>query len=385
MSILKVDAIRGNNSSNNDIEIGSNGEVEFKSPAVFSNPASTFAYTNLFINGNFLVWQRRTSKSITNDDYATADRWRTTIDTMGTWTQSRSTDVPTAAGAGFAYSLKMNPTVADGSPAASDQIFIEQRLEGQEISHLQKGTINAQSLTLSFWVKSNKVGTYIIEIKDYDNTRSICKSYTIDSSNTWEKKELTFIGDTSGVLDVDTNASLGVRWYLGAGTTFTSGTLQTSWGITNNPNIAVGQVNVADNTSNEWYMTGCQLELGEKASSFAFEPYTVTEKKCMRYFQLLYSGLSFTGWYRGDGSNILGYFHYFIEKMRATPSIDDGLSNMGNFIGGLAGGGIGYGEITTGRNHVRFRLFGVSGSAVNQWFTGTNPRINTNIPLESEI
>ena len=150
---------------------------------------------NLLINGGMNVWQRQTSRSgITTTDHHTADRFLTTIVSLGTWTQSRSTDVPSAQG--FGYSLKMDCTTATASPGATGAILIQQKIEGQNVQHLLKGTSSAKAVTVSFWVKSNKTGTYILEIEDYDNTRHICKAYTIDTANTWEKKELTFDADT---------------------------------------------------------------------------------------------------------------------------------------------------------------------------------------------
>jgi hypothetical protein len=237
---------------------------------------------NLLINGGMNVWQRSTSTSVSTDTYSTVDRFKTRVGAMGAFTVSRSTDVPSAQG--FSYSTKWDCTTADASPAAGDFIIFEQRMEGQNLQHLLKGTSSAKALTLSFWVKSNKTGTYIVEMRDIDNARTISKSYTIDSASTWEKKTITFDGDTSGVFDNDNNASLYLQMWLGAGSTYSSGTLNTSWSSDTSANRAVGQVNLADSTSNELYITGVQLEVGEAATDFQFEPYQTTDLKCRRYY-----------------------------------------------------------------------------------------------------
>jgi hypothetical protein len=239
---------------------------------------------NIIINGDMSIAQRGTSESgITDDGYYTVDRWKTDCDTLGTWTQSQSTDVP--SGQGFANSLKMDCTTADASPSASDKLTIQTRFEGQMLQYLKKGTSSAKSLTLSFWVKSNKTGTYIIEFEDSDNARKFSKSYTIDTADTWEKKTITFAGDTSGTLDNDANRSLNLFFWLGAGTNFTSGTLNTSWNASvSDSDRAVGQVNLADSTSNEWYVTGVQLEVGTAASDFEFLPTDVNLQRCQRYY-----------------------------------------------------------------------------------------------------
>jgi len=274
MSFVKTGAFRGLSSDSDDIKIDSSGNVAIVNGNIVNK--------NLIINGGMNVWQRSTSVSVSTDIYSTVDRWKTRVSGLGAFTISRSTDVPSAQG--FGYSLKLDCTTADASPAAGDFLQIQQIIEGQNLQHLLKGTSNAKAITMSFWVKSNKTGTYIASLYDGDNTRRISKSYTIDSASTWEKKTITFPGDTSGTLDNDNGASLWVQWWLGAGSNFTSGTLATSWESNTSANAAVGIVNLADSTSNELYITGCQLEVGENASGFEFEPYETVLRKCQRYY-----------------------------------------------------------------------------------------------------
>ena len=256
-------------------------------------------FRNIIINGDMSIAQRSTSvSSITSSTYNTIDRLFTGASSAGTWTQSQSTDVPT--GQGFATSAKMDCTTANTSLGSSARLQITQYIEGQNLQYLKKGTSSAESTTLSFWVKSNKTGTYICELLDADNSnRHINKSYTISSANTWEKKTITFAGDTTGAFDNDANRSLDLNFWLVAGSTFSSGTLQTSWGANTSANRAVGQVNLADSTSNEWYVTGVQLEAGQTSSDFEFLPVDVNFQRCQRYF---YKLIDVPG---GDGN---GYF-----------------------------------------------------------------------------
>ena len=241
-------------------------------------------FRNLVINGDISIAQRASSTaSITGNGYHTIDRFNTINTTLGTWTQSQDTDVP--SGYGFAKSLKMDCTTADASPASGDRLDIQQKFEGQNLQHLKKGTSSAESLTLSFWVKATKTGTNIVELWDSDNTRQISQSYTISSSDTWEKKTLTFAGDTTGALGNDNGNSLQVSWFLAVGSDYSSGTLSTSWTSNTNANRAVGQVNHADSTSNNFWITGVQLEVGTSASDFEFVPYDVNLQRCKRYCQ----------------------------------------------------------------------------------------------------
>ena len=310
-------------------------------------------YRNIIINGDMSIAQRGTStSSITGNGYHTIDRFQTILTTLGTWTQSQDTDVP--SGQGFVKSLKMACTTADASPAAGDMLLVTQVFEGQNLQYLKKGTASAQSLTASFWVKSNKTGTYIGELYDVDNSRSISKSFTINSADTWEQKTITYAGDTTGAFDNDNAGSLYFSFFLGAGSNRTSGTLQTSWGTFTEANRAVGQVNLADSTSNYINITGVQLEAGTTASDFEFLPVDVNLKRCQRYFQKTYNldtapGTATdvgVGWTSGssDSAGNVSYLPNFMCSMRTSPTVTgyarDGTSGQGYFNrSGTAGNG----------------------------------------------
>ena len=294
--------------------------------------ANNVNFRNIIINGDMSIAQRGTSTTSisSGSNYYTVDRNKVFVNSGGTWTMTQETDAP--SGQGFVKSLKMDCTTANASLSAGSYVFISQRFEGQNLQYLKKGTSSAESLTASFWVKSNKTGTYILEIKDSDNTRTINKSYTISSADTWEKKTITFDGDTTGTLDNDNNQSIQFNFYLAAGTDYTSGTLQTSWGAQVTANRAVGQVNLADSTSNEWYITGVQLEAGTSASDFEFLPVDVNLRRCERYYQksFNYSTLpadntnsEFIYQYIEpySGGNMAGLRTHYNTVMRAKPTV----------------------------------------------------------------
>ncbi len=244
----------------------------------------------LVINGDMQVSQRGTSTTgITSGSVIyTTDRWRFDVNALGTWTVTQADDAPT--GSGFQHSWKADCTTADASPAAGDYFYFSHRFEGQDLQLFKKGTSSAEKMTVSFWVKSAKTGTYILEIDDNDNTRNINQAYTISSADTWEKKVLSFDGDTTGALDNDNAHSMRLIWWLGAGTTYSSGTLETSWASTTSANRAVGQVNLGDSTDNDWYITGVQLEVGEYTADtippFQHELYGDNLARCQRYCQV---------------------------------------------------------------------------------------------------
>ena len=242
---------------------------------------------NLLINGAMQVAQRGTSTaSITASGYYTADRWKYAISSLGTWTQTVENDAPT--GSGFRKSMKYLCTTADASPAAGDLAIHHQILEGQNLQAIRKGTASAQQVTVSFWVKSNKTGTYVVDIYDEDNNRGCSKSYTINVSNTWEYKSLLFPADVTGAFDNDANASAHFRWWLGAGSSYQTAPLQTAWAASS-ASVAAGQVNVADAINNFWQITGCQVTVGAVAVPFDFKSFADDLRDCQRYYEKSYN------------------------------------------------------------------------------------------------
>ena len=278
---------------------------------------------NILINGAMTVAQRYTSKaSISSGDFFVVDRFGGYINAAGTWTVQQDSDVP--AGQGFGSSAKFDCTTANGSLGSGAELLFRQRIEGRNLQNLLKGTSSAKKTIVQFWVKSNKTGTYICELFDNDNSgRHIGKAYTISSADTWEHKTITFEGDTTGTLGNDSNTSLTMSWWLAAGSSISSGTLQTSWGARTDANRAVGNVNLADNTSNEWYITGIQFEVGETFTEFEHEPFERTFLKCSRYFQKYYAGNNYTIFLNGGIDSASGSAHLqsaLRTQMRATPT-----------------------------------------------------------------
>jgi hypothetical protein len=238
-------------------------------------------FRNIIINGDMSIAQRGTSSSNVSTGYHTCDRWNV-IRGAGTLDVSQETDAPT--GSGFVKSFKFLENGSGASPSAGDRNYFQQRIEGQNLQYLKKGTSSAQQLTLSFHIKATVTGTYIAELFDTDNSRQVSKTYTVNSSNTWEYKTITFPADTTGAFNNDNDVSLDVSLYLTAGSNFTSGTLNTTWNSNTNANRAVGQVNALASANDLVQFTGVQLEAGETASDFEFLPHDVNLQRCLRYY-----------------------------------------------------------------------------------------------------
>jgi hypothetical protein len=240
---------------------------------------------NLIFNGAMQIAQRNTSVTTitTNDAVLTADRWKVTSGSLGTWTMNVESNGPTSTG--LRKSSNLICTTANTSPPASSYLIFKQDMEGQMMQSIKKGTPGAEQVTVSFWVKSSNTGTFIAEMVDDDNSRSCSQTFTINTANTWEKETITFPADTTGQLDNDNARSMELNFWFGAGSTFTGGTLQTSWGAYTDNKRAVGQLNLANRVGNYIAFTGVQWEIGPVATPFEFEDIGTTLRKCQRYYE----------------------------------------------------------------------------------------------------
>ena len=281
--------------------------------SVYDNNALT--NRNLVINGAMQVAQRGTSSTGlgASSGYFTVDRFNPNFNaTAGrlTMTQETITDLP-----GFTKCIKYACTTADTSIASNEEFGILYRMEGQDLQQFKKGTSGALRKTLSFYVKGNASATYVVELMDSDNSsRHIGATFSVTTD--WTRVEITFPGDTTGALDDDSAASLDLQFFLHAGSNNTSGTLQTDWGALDQTARAVGNVNLADSTDNEWYITGVQLEVGSTETPFEYRSFGEEKKLCERYYFQTQSQ-NFAGVATSTNRVTTGYR---IPDMRATPS-----------------------------------------------------------------
>ncbi len=240
---------------------------------------------NLIINGAMQVAQRGSVADL-QTGYGACDRFRLASNSAARFDTSQSTDVP--SGQGFSKSLKLDCSTADTSLAAGDYYLINHMIEGQNLQQLGLyGSSSAKQCTLSFWVKSPKTGTHNLEIESVDGGVFNIHQYTISSANTWQNVKITFDGYQTTAIANDNTSGLVVNWWLLAGTTFSGGSYSANTWTSTNANRAVGQVNVADSTSNDFYLTGVQLEVGDTATDFEHRTFADELAKCQRYCQRL--------------------------------------------------------------------------------------------------
>jgi len=289
---------------------------------------------NLIINGAMTVAQRATSGSISTStpNYASVDRFKTEAyaadQFAGTWAQV--TDAPT----GFSYSVKWTTTTAETAIDAAELFDVRHIIEAQNVTHLEYGSSDAKTCTLSFYVKASVTGTFTCNIYNLDSNRHLVIEYTINASNTWEKKTLTIVGDTGGSnFNNDTGGGLQITWNLAAGSDYSGTAVTGSWAAYSGPAFAgANQSNAIGTTLNAtWQLTGVQLEVGSQSTPFEHETFDTTLRKCQRYFCRTYQYGTGTGTATSSGcvaTSLSATFSYagagtwqFPVSMRAAPSV----------------------------------------------------------------
>ena len=239
---------------------------------------------NLVINGAMQVSQRSTSDTSVHASgfyscdrfsvfYSAEDELRNTI--------TQSSDGPD----GFANSFKIETTTAESAVASDERLYVMYKAEGQDLQSLGYGTSAAKKTTLSFYVKSSVTGTYAVSLYQADGNDVISDTYTINSANTWERKTITFVGNTAAAIANDNSVGITVYFGIMLGSNYTSGS-NSVWAEYSNPNFFAGhaQNGVATTTNATWQITGVQWELGEQATPFEHRSYADEYQKCLRYY-----------------------------------------------------------------------------------------------------
>ena len=230
---------------------------------------------NRIINGDMRIDQR--GAVVTTNGAYTVDRWQLQFVTTGAVQCAQSSDFPT----GFDNSLVFDVTTADTSIAAGEYGVLTQYIEGLNTSDLAWGTASAQTVTLSFWVKSTTTGTYCVSFRNSGNSRSYVATYSVASANTWEYKTITVSGDTSGTWLGTNVVGISIAFCFAVGSTFqtTAGAWQAGSFLGTS-----AQTNLLASTANEIRITGVQLEPGAVTTPFERRSYGQELALCQRYF-----------------------------------------------------------------------------------------------------
>ena len=275
MSTIKVNKIEHTGTTAGGVEVDSSGHVQVD--GVQMPTAGPLSNRNKIINGNMRIDQRNSGSSVTADNSFAVDRFVFRTVGGGAITAQQSTTAPS----GFVNSYSITVSTADSSIASTDNYQLVHRIEGNNTADLMFGTSSAKTVTLSFWVRSSVTGTFGGNLQNNAADRSYVFQYTINTADTWEYKTITVAGDTSGTWLTTNAAGVCVTWDLGSGTDF-EGTAN-SWNAANKRR-ASGNVQLIGQANATLFLTGVQLEVGEKATPFEHRSYSDELARCHRYY-----------------------------------------------------------------------------------------------------
>ena len=348
-------------------------------------------FRNKIINGNMAIDQRNAGASLTitaNPQY-TLDRWYAGVTNASKISVQQSSTAPT----GFTKSMLVT-SLAATTPGTSEVYYMQQSIEGYNVSNLDFGLATAKTITISFWVRSSLTGAFGAVLLNASSNRSFPFNYTISTADTWTKITQTIIGDTTGTWATDNSAGFQLRFGLGAGATY-QGTAG-SWGTTNAV-TTTGATSVVGISGATFYITGVQLEVGTTATDFENLQYTTQLQLCQRYFEksaaqnVSITTANTTSWiicvYSTTVSNGQNYANckYSVTK-RATPTVSiypygtpTNLGRVSNDTGGDFGANSGF--VNTGYD----QGFSVSNNSGGTLTTGAQKQFIGNWYAQAEL
>ena len=287
-------------------------------------------FKNRIINGAMVIDQRNAGASVTPNNNYTLDRWAFGNSQTSKFTSQQNQGAVTPP-AGFTNYLGVTSSSAY-SVTSTDEFELIQYIEGFNTADLSWGTASAQTITLSFWVRSSLTGTFGGSLSNHAGNRGYAFSYTINAANTWEQKSITIAGDTTGTWQTGNLKGIALLFSLGAGSSMlaTAG----SWGASF-PRGATGQVNLVGTNGATFYITGVQLEKGSTATSFDYRPYGTELALCQRYYEVGTSSNTFfwSGVTIATAGTYYGNKTFCVPK-RAAPTISTSNESINGFASG---------------------------------------------------
>ena len=272
-------------------------------------------------------WQRGTTFTTVASGTYTADMMIWNQSGVGVVDVLKTAEAPTVSQAKVltSHCFHVDCTTVDASIAAADYYFCGYKVEGYDFS-----VIAQMSMTLSFWVKSTKTGIFCVAVQNSGGNRSYISEYTVNTTNTWEKKTITITaspstGDwnyTNGIgLLIYFSLAIGSNYHTTANAWQASSYLATS-----------NQVNGLDSIANDFKLALIKLESGGVATPWEKENEQQVLAKCQRYYFKTFNqgvtpaaaGADYAGClaYNAQvaGVSQSGVLLSFPVTMRATPS-----------------------------------------------------------------
>jgi hypothetical protein len=321
---------------------------------------------NLIINGDMNIAQRvaypNTQPAVQYNGYYTIDRFSQQLSSAGTFTMAQALDAPDE----FTHSYKITTTTADSTPNVN---IIRYMYEGTNMQHLAYGTPSAKPMVISFWVKSNKTGTYSFNIEQKKTSSTFdmfLHSYTIENQGVWEKKVITIPPNTSNVIYNANVNSINLHWWLGSSAGYQNDSrVEDQWVNYTGGNLTTSdQVNIGDQNNNYFALTGVQLEVGKVATPFEHRSYGEELALCQRYYQASEGTGYNNGFVLIEYNDRFRGRYIFPVTMRADPTVVTDFTNAYAYSQGnnVALGGLGWG--TDNQKPTGFRVNSASNTTL---------------------
>jgi len=307
--------------------------VTFNDSSLQGAAASPFGLKNRIINGDMVIDQRNNGASVglSGSSRYAVDRFIAFYTSPGgAATAQQSSTAPAGFNRSLVYTVTTGASITTG-----DYNCIQQNIEGLNVSDLGWGTANAQTVTLSFWVRSSLTGTFSGSLVNSAQNRSYVFTYTINAANTWEKETITIPGDTTGTWLTTNGTGISIYWNMG----FQSGSLTSTtntWLAGAFTGVTSG-VTPSTTTGATFFLTGVQLERNTTATPFEWIPYTTELQLCQRYYWK-FTGPSFAGVCAGYSNSTTGgnFIITYPVTMRAAPTFSTGGLSINNTAGNYA-------------------------------------------------
>jgi hypothetical protein len=335
--------------------------VTFSDASSQTAAASPYVLKNRIINGDMRIDQRNAGASTTPTTTATnvynVDRWFVNISQASKFSiqQNAGSVTPPAGFTNYLGATSLSAYTA----GASDYFTISQNIEGYNISDLAWGTVNAKTVTFSFWVRSSLTGTFGGSFLNSASNRSYPFTYTISSANTWEQKTITVAGDTTGTWLTTNGIGINVNFSLGMGSTYsgTSGAWASAAYFS-----ATGATSVVGTNGATFYITGVQLEQNTSATPFERRLYNQELANCQRYCFVYRPSTNYAPYLMAHGisTTAMRGLLKFPQTMRTSPSLTFTAANTFQWS---------YGNVATS---IALAEQGVDMSSVDIGSTGTS-------------
>lgn len=306
---------------------------------------SQYGYRNLVHNGAFDIWQRGTSVASVGIDTYSVDRWKQWASSgaetgRATYSKQTITDLT-----GFTHALKIAVTTAQTSIGATDAFALQQRIEKKDVDHIGIGTASARPFTVSFYAKASSAFKLAMRTGTYGGGQYIEE---FDVTTSWKRFEFNIAAQTNATY-VTTQTDYN-NWEIFTGISLISGSdrdngTSGSWITDTNTNGTANTDNFFSSTSNELFIAGYQLEIGDVATPFEHKPQNEVLRDCQRYNTTWQSNGNPLGQYSGairlmGGRGCQGFgnahntgnpvtFLSLPTEMRAMPTLE--VSSNGHF------------------------------------------------------